>query len=305
MPMPGESRRQAIARARAWFEQNNGMNHVFTDQGLQTVPGGQALPNGAQVMGGHLRNQMPGAHSAATEAWRQRQAGIWGQPPELQSGGGGGISPGGGFNSPGPYLPQSGGTGGVTLPPPQAGGSGTPGAPSAPGGGYPSIPPQGPAPPGGLPPGVPGGVTLPPPQPGAGGQGGPQVGGEPFNPNPGYGPIGGGPMTQGPMSNPGLLAAFGFTQGPNGEMMPLMLNQGRNPFQHQRDQSINGFQTMGQPLGMPQMGFNPEQGGYTWFNNQPQPGQMPGPPPPRYNSGYGGQGGNYGLPPGMGNLLQP
>jgi len=33
------------------------------------------------------------------------------------------------------------------------------------------------------------------------------------------------------MQGYGPWASFGFTRGPNGEMVPVMLNPGRNPFQ--------------------------------------------------------------------------
>jgi hypothetical protein len=50
------------------------------------------------------------------------------------------------------------------------------------------------------------------------------------------------PQSQG--HNP--LASFGYTQGPNGELVPIMLRQGMNPYQT----APTGYQSPGYNVGL-------------------------------------------------------
>lgn len=78
----------------------------------------------------------------------------------------------------------------------------------------PPPPPMGQQPPPG---GAPGGLPIPNRPP-------PQLGGPEQVPR-------GGLPNSGPAMDPNVLASFGYQRGPNGEIMPLMLRQGQNPFQ--------------------------------------------------------------------------
>lgn len=100
---------------------------------------------------------------------------------------------------------------------------------------------------------------------------GPAVGGEPawpggVNPNP--------QQPQQPQMPGNVLAAYGYMRGPNGMILPQMLNQGRSPFQQpMTPQGQPGYSTSMPGLTLPQMRFDPNRGGYQWFT--PPPGQPP------------------------------
>lgn len=211
-------------------------------------------------------------------------------PPSTGGGSGGPPSLGGSGGQP----PTGGGFGGGGVGPPGLG---------SPGGGQPPVgggfgPGAGPYTPNYPPP-----VTLPdyntPPS------GGPVVGGEPGQPAPGGGQPGGQPG--------GLLgpyASFGFAPGPAGGLLPIMLNQGTNPFQNQQPGGgpLYPGGTYTQPTQLAQALFNPNIQGYQWFQPPPpaegataNPNQPPPNPgtgggytgPPNYSGGYDPNTGTY------------
>jgi hypothetical protein len=56
------------------------------------------------------------------------------------------------------------------------------------------------------------------------------------------------PPQQSPGQLQGLLAAYGYTTGPNGELLPIHLRQGNSPFQNQPGQNqVPGYQVPGFP----------------------------------------------------------
>lgn len=123
--------------------------------------------------------------------------------------------------------------------------------------------------------------TLPPPSgPSTGGA--PAIGGEPNNPNL--------PITPGgPPQSAGSLASWGYTRGPNGEIMPVQLSGGFNPMQQSPsliggllDGSIGANPQALPAVTLPQMQFDPTRGGYSWFTPaNPDPSAPPaaGTPP--------------------------
>lgn len=123
-------------------------------------------------------------------------------PPQTNTGGGGGLPPSGGAGGGGMTPPTN-------LPTPGGGGSG--GIP-------PATSPYGPG--GGL-----GGATGGPQPIGGGGGGGPGLA-----------------LPAGITSMENTLAAYGMMRGPNGEIVPIMLKQGMNPYQVSPSmQTLPGF----------------------------------------------------------------
>jgi len=198
--------------------------------------------------------------------------------PQTQSGG----FPGGGTVNTG--VTENGNMGGTGT---FGGGQFTGGATVN--GGAPYIPP---------PTQLPGPTELPGgPSPGGIGVGGETVGGGPL-PNSPY------PPAQQPQQPPGLnastLAAFGYMMGPNGEILPQMLQGGWSPYQNQ---GTSGGQAgynaaLQDPLQLQQLVYNPTQGGYQWYQPPAQQGQQ-GQQPGTYQPGPqmpvpGGNGGNNG-----------
>jgi hypothetical protein len=152
-----------------------------------------------------------------------------------------------------------------------------------------------------LPPGYPGG-PLPPPEGGS----------LPPPPNPWQpgGPQPGQPPQQQP-NQFGPFSAWGYGQGPNGELLPVMLNQGRSPFQMDPQPGLLGPQRpdglLGPDRGLPPTEppglLNPPGGLPPTDPNAPPPGPQPPPgyQPPDYmpdpNAPYTGPG-PYPPPPG-------
>lgn len=165
-----------------------------------------------------------------------------------------GAPPSGGLlpNPEGPYTGP-----GPTLPPGQA-------YPPTLGNGLPQLPPNnGPQP---LPP-------VPTPTPGL-----PPTTTRPPTPGGGLPPTGGGGG-----GNADPLASWGFTRGPNGEFLPIMMQQGANPFQMGNPALQRPGLPGVNPLQFPQMQFDPTMG--QWVMPPMIPGQ-----------GDGGNGGGGGLP---------
>lgn len=135
------------------------------------------------------------------------------------------------------------------------------------------------------------------------------VGGETRNPNlpitPGQGGGGNFPQPGGQGGWPGssnTLASYGLLGGPNGEILPVMLNQGASPFQQMRQTpQIAGFNPA-IPQGVQQLPqFQYQQGlpDYDWYTPPPPPTAPPAPPGnadglPGNNSGGNNGGGNTG-----------
>lgn len=137
------------------------------------------------------------------------------------------------FDFPNTYDPNPGQTptiGGYNGMPPPASNPFNPNVGPQPGPQQPPPPGMGPPAPGGAPPG---------PAPGAPGAGPGAPGGpnNPFDPNVGP-PAPGAPIgiPNQPSQLQGLLAAYGYTTGPNGELLPIHLRQGASPFQNQPGQ---------------------------------------------------------------------
>lgn len=198
---------------------------------------------------------------------------------------------------PGLLDPPQPGTGGTTPPPPVRGdGTGrTPRDPyQPPEGGRPDIPT------------IP---TLPPPPRGDMGPGG-----------PGRGPSTGGQapnVTLPPANVSDTLASFGYMRGPNGEILPQMLQGGWSPYQdntqRQPPPSFN-VQPGAGGLQLPQLGYDQNQQGYTWFTPPPQQSPVPGagnppagtttPAPPMTGTGPGPGANDNSLIPKLGLLGQ-
>ena len=201
-------------------------------------------------------------------------------PPPANTGGTGGSAGG------------SAGGGGLPVPPPADSGSGG-GA-----GGSPGLPTPGN-------PGSPNLPYIPPPV---------SVGGEPRDPRLPITPGNPGPIRPGFPGMPGgdygqsnTLASYGLLGGPNGEILPVMLNQGASPFQQMRQTpQIMGFDPS-IPQGVQQMPqFRYQQGlpDYDWYTPPPPPEPPPAPPGnadgvPGNNSG-GNTGGGTAPPMGPG-----
>ena len=129
--------------------------------------------------------------------------------------------------------PNTGGSGGTRQPgtrdPDWGAGPGVPPADPTPGGDYDVPPPRV---------GGPGGLNPNFPQPGL-----PQPGG------PGYG-----------NGSSGTLASYGLLSGPNGAILPVMLNGGRSPYQ---SQGLLGNVGPQDPVQLPQFTYDPNIPGYT------------------------------------------
>lgn len=152
--------------------------------------------------------------------------------------------------------------------------------------------------------------TLPPPPRGDMGPGGPgrvpRTGGQ--------GPT----VTLPPANISDTLASFGYMRGPNGEILPQMLQGGWSPYQdnaqRQPPPSFN-VQPGAGGLQLPQLGYDPNQQGYTWFTPPPQQSPVPGagnpppgattPAPPMTGTGPGPGANDGSLIPKMGLLGMP
>lgn len=93
----------------------------------------------------------------------------------------------------------------------------------------------------------------------------------------------------------GPFASWGYTQGPNGELLPLMLGQGASPYQNRPRQEAGTSPWHTSPIQLERMLYNPDAQGYQWF----QPGALPGapiynPPPPNTGGPVGSGGGPVG-----------
>lgn len=135
--------------------------------------------------------------------------------------------------------------------------------------------------------------TLPPPPRGDQGPGGPGRG-------PDYG--GPGPGVSLPPNISDTLASFGYMRGPNGEILPQMLQGGWSPYQQQpARQTPQGFTPQGAGgLQLPQLGYDPNQQGYTWFTPPPQQAPVPGAGAPPAQTPPGLLPPTTGTPPGRG-----
>lgn len=211
-----------------------------------------------------------GEYAIDRQNWEQLYPGAGnGTPPNWQS-------PQPGVDTPATPItpPQTGGGGGLPV-------TGSPGA-----GGGGGLPPSGDSGGTGRPP-IPDAPVLRPPtgaeRPPRGDGGDYQV------PRPGVDP-GRGSLPGGP------YAAFGFAPGPAGGLLPIMLQQGANPFQNAQPGAGQIPQNIA-PTQLAQALYNPDIQGYQWFTPPPppEPGQEGTTPSTSPNTGGGG-GGGYGDP---------
>lgn len=158
-------------------------------------------------------------------------------------------------------------TPGLLDPPTSVGGSPpvtAPGGPTAPAGPGTSV--------GGEPrdPRIPSIPTLPPPTGGGSG-----IGGQPGGQLPTV------QLPTGTGFNTDTLAAFGYMRGPNGEILPQMLQGGWSPYQAQGPMpSPQGFAAQpGNTLQLPQLGYDPNLQGFQWFTPPPASAPNPGAQP--------------------------
>lgn len=240
----GDIRREMVAAQNAYQGQDNlpggiGNNGdlVQTPNGPVWVPHGSAPPANALEMRagetGRVSDLGQPQTNPNTNLYQYRQNGMANpdQTPDT-------LAP---WDFPGTYdanpaQPQP-------IPGYTTGGDPTGSSPYSPNTVQPGAPNMG-APPGGTFDGSPNAAQPPPGTPPAPGPANPFAG----SPNaaqplalPQQPPQGGGQLQ-------GLLAAYGYTTGPNGELLPIHLRQGNSPFQNQPGQSqVPGYQVPGYP----------------------------------------------------------